>query len=229
MSSEIENFYKRELIINVLRLGTLDIETISKNMRLPKEIIFKLIEELEINRLDKTSLAIRYINLGGDPERVSSYLSWKDFENFVGRSLEDYGYLVARSVRLPPPRGLEIDVMALDKKLGRLFIIDCKHWKRSRESDLREVAIEILNKINILTRRCFLVARKYPWIYLANNVIPLIVTLKQTVNRQIENSVIILPISFFRDFFNNIDLYLEELKIKTVKITCSDRDLRLSF
>ncbi|MGC9148374.1 MAG: restriction endonuclease [Sulfolobales archaeon] len=229
MSSEIESFYKRELIINILKLGTLDAEIISRNTRLPKEIVSKLINELEISYLDKTSLAMLYMSLGGDPERVSNYLNWRDFESFVGRSLEDYGYIVARSIRLPPPRGLEIDVMALDKKLRRLFIIDCKHWKRSRESELRQVAIEMLNKINVFMRRCFLIARNHPWIYLAKSITPLIVTLRQTEIKQIENSVIILPIAFFRDFFNNLDLYLDELNIRVIRITCGNKDLKTLF
>jgi hypothetical protein len=71
------------------------------------EALRELIGE-EFRDLSPVQLAIEYISRGGDPERISALLSWRDFEEFVSRSMEFVGMDVARGIRAPPPRGFEI-------------------------------------------------------------------------------------------------------------------------
>lgn len=219
MSSE--NYYKRELILSIIRIGRVDIDTLSKSLRISKESVEKLLGELEISGyIDRISLATKYISLGGDPEKISQYLSWRDFEEFAMKILEEYNYLTAHSIRIPPPRGAEIDILALDPERKIALVIDCKHWRRTSGYMLNKFADELIEKIDILSKRCFVVARRYPWIYEARYTLPVIVTLHETIDRKIRDNVLLLPIAFFRDFFNNIDYYLDVLEIKPIKISC---------
>jgi hypothetical protein len=75
---------------------------------------------------NRALLAAAAIRLGGDPERVSRRLDWRDFEALVASALQEAGFSVSRSVRLPGRGGLEVDVVGA---LGRVAVaVDCKRW-----------------------------------------------------------------------------------------------------
>jgi len=65
------------------------------------DVLRKLIGE-ELRDLSPVQLAIEYISRGGDPERISALLSWRDFEEFVSRSMELVGMDIARGIERRP-------------------------------------------------------------------------------------------------------------------------------
>lgn len=220
----------REAILEILRTGSIDTRELSRRTRLGVERLEELLESIGLSpatrqEIDRVSLALRYIELGGDPETVSQYLDWRDFEKFIEEILDRYGYTIARGVRAPPPRGFEIDVLALDPVKRRLLVVDCKHWRRSREAELREVARDLIERVERLARRCVYVSRTHPWVADAETVVPVIVTLRTTLSRKIGESVLVSPVGLFRDLIERLDEYIEALEVRPLRISC--RSLRL--
>ncbi|MEZ0290168.1 MAG: NERD domain-containing protein [Sulfolobales archaeon] len=212
----------RELLFSLISRGESEINSIIRDLKLSREDIEKIFDKLnlDLGKASKIDLAIKYIELGGDPEKVGGFLDWRDFESFVSELLKFYGYIVFKNIRAPPPRGFEIDVIGIDPSKRRVIVIDCKHWKRSRESALREVAKELIVKIDRLFSRCMYMLRLYNEFRGVYSVIPLIVTLRETISRKIDNHVIISPVIYLRDLMNNLDLYIELLEIKPLIKTC---------
>jgi len=65
---------------------------------------------------------------GEEIEKVSRYLSWRDFERFCSSILKARGYVVKENVILRRPRA-QVDIVAISEGLS--LAIDCKHWNRS--------------------------------------------------------------------------------------------------
>jgi hypothetical protein len=74
-------------------------------------------------------LAEELIHNGRDPQRVSRFLAWQEFEDFAVHAFEENGYLTAKHVVFKT-RGArrEIDILAWNDTF--LFAVDCKHWLR---------------------------------------------------------------------------------------------------
>jgi hypothetical protein len=82
-------------------------------------------------RIDAVVLALQ---LRGDIEQVSTYLSWKDFEKLASEVLRSFGYRTRTNVRFAKPR-MEIDVVGTGSD-GFTIAVDCKHWKRNSLSSI---------------------------------------------------------------------------------------------
>lgn len=219
-----EQTLAREAILSILVHGLEGLDIVSRRYSIPKNHLINILEKNNIilseENLRRLDLAMKYIELGGDAERVSDYLSWSDFEGFVQELLRKYGFDVIRNLRAPPPRGFEIDIIGVDLQRRILLVIDCKHWRRSRESILAEVAENLIERINRLFQRCIYILRISPRLKGEHLVIPMIVTLKEISSRKIGENVLVTPITRFRDLMNNLEYYISELELKPLKRTC---------
>jgi len=134
---------ERELIISILKLTKnrpIGIELVRKDAKIPSAIAEDLIRKLqnngllylqnklvEVNSLKRLKLAVHAIELGGDVERVSGFLDWKEFENIAAIAFERNGYSVARNLRFKHAgRRWEMDIIACKKPI--VACVDCKHW-----------------------------------------------------------------------------------------------------
>ena len=154
-------------------------------------------------------LALRAVELGADPEEVSKFLSWTDFEVLVTRYLSKSGFTVFRGVRFTKRR-FEIDVLGIDEVSRICLVIDCKHWKPGykKTGKLRVVAQEHRAKIEELARECSFIMPKYPVLARAEYLVPVIVTLTHVLKGVI-NGAVIVPILLFRDFIANLTYYVD--------------------
>jgi len=147
-----------ELIISILKVSKgepVSHELVKKEANLPWETTERLLQILQtydlIYLLDgflqtsasqRIRLATRALELGGDYERVSSFLEWKEFESIAAVALEKHGYTVKLNLRFRHGgRRWEIDIVGCRRPL--VVCVDCKHWLRSLyPSKLREVVDE---------------------------------------------------------------------------------------
>ena len=91
---------------------------------------------VNFNPGDKLRAALFAIHMGVPIEDVSTYLTWKDFEGLVAEILESKDFSIIKNLVLTKPR-MEIDVIGINH--GVALLIDCKHWKRSSQSSLRQI------------------------------------------------------------------------------------------
>ena len=180
------------------------------------EDLLKTLPEIQ-GDLSRVRLAMEYISRGGDPERISDLLSWRDFEEFVSKAMELNGMDVARGIRAPPPRGFEIDVLGVDTISRIVLMVDCKHWGRVR--GISSVSVSMIERAKRALSRCDLIARILESFREARELYLAIVTLRETSIRSYGN-VFIVPIYRFRDFLQNIKLYSEELGIEPLPNPC---------
>ena len=135
-----------ELIISILKFSKgepVSHELVEKEANLPWETTERLLQILQsyglIYLLDgflqtsasqRIRLATRALELGGDYERVSSFLEWKEFESIAAVALEKYGYTVKLNLRFRHGgRRWEMDIVGCRRPL--VVCVDCKHWRRS--------------------------------------------------------------------------------------------------
>ncbi|MCD6340992.1 MAG: hypothetical protein J7L51_03480 [Desulfurococcales archaeon] len=154
-------------------------------------------------------LALKAIELGADPERVSKYLNWVDFEVLVTKYLSKSGLTVFRSIRFTKRR-FEVDVVGVDPVSRLCLVIDCKHWKPGyrKGGKLRAVAQGHRSKVEVMARECGFIVPKYPALMRAEYLIPVIITLTQVIKGVI-NGTVVVPIFLLRDFIINLDYYAD--------------------
>jgi len=167
--------------------------------------------------LSPVDLAVEYVARGGDPEKISSLLSWRDFEDFVSRAMELAGMESVRGVRAPPPRGFEIDVLGVDPAAGLAVAVDCKHWSRVR--GVGEVARDMEERVGRALSRCDLVASRIGSFRRARDVYAVVVLLREAPVRSY-GRVLIAPIYRFRDLLAGLRGYAEELGVKPYHNPC---------
>jgi len=82
---------------------------------------------VEQDSLQRMMLAQELIQEGRDPQRVSRFLVWQEFEEFVERALIGNGYRAVRHFVFKSRLGRrEIDILAWNDVW--ILAIDCKHW-----------------------------------------------------------------------------------------------------
>ena len=155
---------------------------------------------VNFNQLDKMRTAMLAMQMGVDVEYLSKVLDWKDFEMLATNILDTAGYAAYHGFRLKKPRA-EIDVVGI--KDGIALLIDCKHWKRSSPSELRRFALMQIDRAE-----AFLRAKEGQ----IRSAIPAILTL-HTESITFADDVPIIPIIKFRSFLNDMNGYLNEIKV----------------
>lgn len=143
---------------------------------------------------DKLKTCLLAIQLGAAIDEVSRSLEWRDFESLAAEILNSNDFETTRNLILTKPK-MEIDVVGV--KSGVAILIDCKHWKRTSQSAIKEaVRKQIERTKHYLTKEKIQAA------------IPAIVTLYQEEVRFVDK-VPIIPIfqlgSFCEEFYGSLD------------------------
>ena len=148
---------------------------------------------------DKMKLLLLALQLECDPDLLSLYLNWKDFENFVTIILQAKNYVCRSNIHLTMPR-IQIDVVATLG--GMALIIDCKHWRNMAVSKMLQCANQQYARTKIYVEK-------------NRNIdcgLPVIVTLNE-VSQSFVNKIPFVPISRLDSFLKDYDLYSDQLCI----------------
>ena len=85
-------------------------------------------------------LAEELIHAGRDPQKVSRFLEWQEFEDFAVLVFEDNGFGVVKHLVFKTRLGRrEIDLLAWNDTF--LFAVDCKHWLRGLSPSRMSTAV----------------------------------------------------------------------------------------
>jgi hypothetical protein len=163
------------------------------------------VQEEDIIKEEKSSeerieLAIKALNLGGDPIEICKHLDWREFENLSVEAFQLNGYSVINNLTFSSnKKRFQMDVIA--SKNNSILCIDCKHWMYfywfSRIKDAVKTHLNrtkaLSNEIQILSSKLSLKSSKK--IFIA----PAIVTLSDP-RRNIIEGVPIVSILKLEDF-----------------------------
>ena len=161
---------------------------------------------------DKILAALLAIQLGGDVEHVSAYLSWKDFEKLASEILISFGYHTMNNLRFVKPR-MEIDVVGIGPD-GFTIAIDCKHWKRSNLS-----SISLFCKKQAARAKRLIEHDKS-----ISHVVPVVLTLHSESVKFVD-AVPLVPIHKFRTFVMDLKGFLSELYVVSAVADSSESEL----
>ncbi len=232
---------ERNLVISLLKLtkeGTVLIESINNDSRIPFETMMKLLDKLQNENLiylknncidldsnSRLKLAIKAASLGADIEHISDLLCWQEFEEIAAMALTNNGYIVKKNVRFKhEAKRWEIDVVGCKKPL--VICIDCKHWQRA-------ISPSALHKIvNLQTQRTLALAHSPPSISLKlecakwekAKFIPAVLSLIQSPFKFYEK-VPVVPVLQFQDFISQLPAYTETIKFFSTSIRKLSHDL----
>ncbi|OYT51407.1 MAG: hypothetical protein B6U73_02055 [Desulfurococcales archaeon ex4484_204] len=172
-------------------------------------IIYRTITHKEVCVRSLIPLALKVLELGVDPQEVSTYLSWRDFEALILDYLVRFGYKAFRGVRFTSRR-LEVDVLGIDEINALGLVIDCKHWMPGyrKAGKLREAAAKHREKVVRLSEECRALLPKYYPIVRARYYVPVVVTLTETIKGPVKGSLIV-PVRVMRDFIVNLRYYID--------------------
>jgi len=146
-----------ELLISILKLtkdGPVSQEVINKELRVPASLVERLLRKLQSDDLiylhgsivqassvQRLRLAVRGLESGGDIERVSGFLQWKEFEGMAAVALESNGYTVVRNLHFKHGgRRWEIDIVGWKSPI--VVCLDCKDWHHGLQGSAAEKIAE---------------------------------------------------------------------------------------
>jgi Holliday junction resolvase-like predicted endonuclease len=219
---------ERNLVISLLKLtkeGTVLIESVNKEARIPSSVTLKLLDKLqnenliylktnsiEVDSNSRLKLAVKAASLGADIEHISDLLCWQEFEEIAALALKNNGYVVKNNVRFKHEgKRWEIDVVGCKKPL--VICIDCKHWQRA-------ISPSALHKIvDLQTQRTFALADSLPNIALKlegakwekAKFIPAVLSLIPCAYKFCQK-VPVVPVLQLQDFICQLPAYTESLK-----------------
>lgn len=178
-----------------------------------KSVAKSVLDYLEVNNIgsaskktvkfsgsDRIRAAVLALQMRGDIEQVSTYLSWKDFEKLASEVLRSFGYRTRTSVRFAKPR-MEIDVVGTSSD-GFTIAVDCKHWKRGNLSSIS----------NSSQKQALRAERLIKYEKTISQVVPVMLTLHAESVRFI-NAVPLVPIHKFRSFIMDVKGFLPEMYV----------------
>jgi hypothetical protein len=133
--------------------GDISIEELAQKVRAAPGTIIQEVEGLRtkgfaaynrgkfsLDARQRIMLADNLIHAGRDPQRVSRYLQWQEFETFSLLTLEENGFRAAKHLVFKTRAGRrEIDILAWNDTF--LFAIDCKHWLRGLSKSRLSAAV----------------------------------------------------------------------------------------
>ena len=164
------------------------------------------------------NLALRLVESGVSPTRVSGLISWRDFEELAGEVMSRHSYEVVGNMLVTKPVRFQIDVFGVDEASGRALAVDCKHWSRTTRIGLEDAGRKHLERIGKLRKYKSVVAAKYPTLRKAREVVGVILTLTKPALRTASNSIVFVSISEFNLFLREIEVVLEELAVKPINL-----------
>ncbi len=204
------------------KTGFIEYDYLREKTRLASQVLLNVLEDLGKREYivleaggvivaSRISLVEEALRQGIPVDKASLYLDWRDFEALAAKYLQAHGYRVYRNLRLPPPHGLEVDVLGLGRRYT--VIVDCKHWSPgySKKWKLRKAVEDHLERIERLKKRLWVLARKYgEELKGIKKVVPVIVTLTDPGIRYIDK-VLVSPINAFNNLLLDLDAVVEEL------------------
>ena len=94
----------------------------------------------DLDTRQRILLAEELIHAGRDPQKVSRFLEWQEFEDFAVLAFEDNGFAVVKHLVFKTRFGRrEIDLLAWNDTF--LFAVDCKHWLRGFSTSRMSAAV----------------------------------------------------------------------------------------
>jgi Holliday junction resolvase-like predicted endonuclease len=108
---------------------------------------------VEMSTSQRMRLAEHLIHHGRDPQKVSRFLKWQEFEEFGEQALGQNGFRTVKHIVFKSRAGRrEIDLLAWNDTL--LLAIDCKHWARGiSPSQAHQVAQAQVERAGALAER----------------------------------------------------------------------------
>ncbi len=172
----------------------------------------------EVRARDFFELVLALVSKGlVSPEKAARLLDWRDFEEFAARVLQSYGYRVYRNVYRPPPRGFQVDVVAVQPSGRYALVVDCKHWepRHSSPSRLKRAVARHVDRAKLLlaywTSARGLGEKRRP-----RAVLPVLVVLRENVPPLVEG-VPVVPASKLRGFMEELEAILEDPRVRLIK------------
>lgn len=219
---------EREILVAILR-GTqgktqVDIESISKVARVPRSTVLETLAKLckdSFLRMDgevvvvdveqRLRIAVKLISLGSDIERVASFLTWSEFEQFLKEALMLNGFSAITNFRFKWfGRWWEIDLIGVKKPL--VISADCKHWRRgwsgSASAEAAKAQAERTRALAEASRRIKSKIHINGWEYAY--FVPVVLSLHPS-QYKIYDKIPIVPILQINDFLQNLIVHLSEV------------------
>jgi len=224
-----------ELLISLLKLtkdGPVSQEVIKKDSRLPTSLVAKLLRKLqsdglvyhhgnvvETSNVQRLRLAVCALKSGGDLERVSGFLQWKEFEGIAAVAFESNGYTVVRNLHFKHGgHRWEIDIIGCKNLL--VVCLDCKHWHHGLQGSTAEKIAEQQTE----RTRAFVMSLTNPPVKLEclsrgnAKFVPAVLSL--TFDKfKFYNGVPVVPVLQLQDFLNQLPAYADSLLCLTSNST----------
>ena len=219
---------ERNLLISILKLtknGSVLIEDVKKDSRLPLDSMTGLLEKfqtqdllkinannLEVHSENRLKIAVKAVSVGADMEAVSSFLGWQEFESIAATALKNNGYAVWQNLRFKhAARKWEIDVVGCRKPL--VICLDCKDWHHGLSpSAIRRIVEAQVERARALADALSNVSIGIECAKWSQaKFVPAILALLPT-RFKFCDGVPIVPVLQLQDFLNQLPLELESLK-----------------
>lgn len=166
---------------------------------------------------ERLQLAVTAVAFGAGIEESAKALSWKEFESFCTKILEENGYSCVHGFRFKSTKGrrYECDVVALNKPV--LLLADCKHYK-GRVRGLRAVVEKQLERAGAMSKTTSAVMRRIPQIILWGRmvIVPVVITMLPE-NIAIVDGVPVVPAFKLNQFIQELPSNIEAVKHNTVE------------
>jgi len=216
-----------ELLISILKLtrdGPVSQEVVNKEPRLPASLVGELLRKLqsegliylhgsivEASSVQRLRLAVRALKSGGDIERVSGFLQWKEFEGIAAVALESNGYTVVRNLHFKHGgRRWEIDIVGWKSPI--VVCLDCKHWHHGLQGSAAEkIAEQQTERTRALVMSLPNLAVKIEFLSCCTaKFVPAVLSL--TFDKfKFHRGVPVVPVLQLQDFLNQLPAYADSL------------------
>ncbi|MDR1993131.1 MAG: NERD domain-containing protein [Nitrososphaerota archaeon] len=200
------------------------LEEVNKAATLPRCICIQLLEKMQnenlieiINNIiyadsqSRIKIALAAINLGADIQKISTLLSWREFEEITAQALKYNGYTIHKNLYFKHKTNrYEIDIVGCRKPLT--ICIDCKHWTHTiAPSTLKKIIDEQIQRTQALADslpNTKLTLDCIQWE--KTQFIPAVLSLMPNTGK-FYNQVPVVPILSFQDFINQLPFNIENV------------------
>lgn len=157
----------------------------------------------ELDTRQRIMLAEELIHNGRDPQRVSRFLEWQEFEDFGVLAFEDNCFGVIKHLVFQSRSGRrEIDLLAWNDTF--LFAVDCKHWLRGLSNSRISAAVRSqVERSEALAGKPELLAKFGVTHAERRRIVPMLFTLGEP-RQAIVDDVPVVPVSKLMSFLYGI-------------------------
>jgi len=200
--------------LSIKKYGCTASDVVQKMLRKMQhqELVFVEDGNVQVNSLQRLKLAVCALKAGADFERVSRFLSWKEFEDVTAATLEQHGYAAVENLHFKHlGRKWEIDVVGCKGSL--IVCIDCKHWRRGPyRSTLKRMVEEQVRRTSALADSLPSPKSKIQAGF-SNTLILLPAILSLGTSRfKFHDNVPVVPILQLQDFLRQLPAHMNTLK-----------------